>query len=238
MNEGIAAETITFDFEIQLGDETDAPIAFTVNLAKDTLDALRVDGPLPNWARLEYHQCPGCPLRAGEEYCPAAASLSDVIGHFERSMSYDEATVTVRTKERSVTTRTNAQSALRSVLGLVLATSGCPVLAKFKPMARFHLPFANRDETIYRAAAAYLLAQYRLKQLHLPHEFSLAGLQKFYGQVSRVNQCLANRIRGTSPGDANLNAITLLDVLAQELNYSLDDKLGELDYLFRAYISG
>ena len=37
-----------------------------------------------------------------------------------------------------------------------MALSGCPVLEQLKPMARFHLPFASVEETIYRAASMYL----------------------------------------------------------------------------------
>jgi hypothetical protein len=40
-----------------------------------------------------------------------------------------------------------------------VATSGCRYTAYFKPMARFHLPFANEEETAYRAISMYLLSQ-------------------------------------------------------------------------------
>jgi hypothetical protein len=45
-------------------------------------------------------------------------------------------------------------------MGLLIAGSSCPYTHFFKPMARFHLPFANKDETLWRAAATYLLARY------------------------------------------------------------------------------
>jgi hypothetical protein len=37
-----------------------------------------------------------------------------------------------------------------------------------KPMARFHLPLASEEETIYRATTMYLLAQYFLREVRSP----------------------------------------------------------------------
>ncbi len=48
---------------------------------------------------------------------------------------------------------------IASLLGLRMATSGCPVLAKLRPMAAFHIPFATDEETLYRAVATYFIAQ-------------------------------------------------------------------------------
>lgn len=52
------------------------------------------------------------------------------------------------------------QRGLSSLLGLILATRDCTYTRYFRPMARFHLPLASEEETIYRAASMYLLAQY------------------------------------------------------------------------------
>jgi hypothetical protein len=237
MSENTTVGAISFRFEIALDGHDGEPVTFTLRIDESTLNQAHDEGPQPDWARLEYYQCPGCPLDVEKHpQCPAALSLAELIEQFGPYMSYDKAEMTVETRERRVTAQISLQSALRSILGLYLATSGCPVLAKFKPMARFHLPFASRDETVFRAASAYMLAQYRLKQLNRPYEFGLDGLRGLYKDVSRINQCLANRIRGAAKGDAHLNAISLLDIFAQELTYSINDEVAELDYLFRAYI--
>src|SRR3972149_5733901 len=81
---------------------------------------------LPDWTRLEFHQCPHCPLRADRESrCPAAASLADVVHRFENLVSYDEVELEVTTAERRISQRAPAQRAISSLLGLLLATSGC-----------------------------------------------------------------------------------------------------------------
>ena len=64
-----------------------------------------------------------------------------------------------------------------------MATGGCPALAKLRPMARFHLPFATREETLFRSASAYLLGQYFLKERGEPHELGLEGLGALYEEI-------------------------------------------------------
>ena len=55
-------------------------------------------------------------------------------------------------------------SVVFSLIGIYMVTSGCPIMDKLRPMARFHLPFASTEETIYRAISTYLLGQYFLEQ--------------------------------------------------------------------------
>ncbi len=54
---------------------------------------------------------------------------------------------------------TTAQQAMSSVLGLIMATAGCPWTDRLRPMARFHLPFASEAETVYRSVCMFLLAR-------------------------------------------------------------------------------
>src|SRR5215510_10843729 len=135
---------------------------FTLNL--DPATALFSDPPpdnLPEWTRLDFHQCSGCPLAIGESpRCPAAVRLASVIDRFADLVSYDQIKVTVETEERSISAQTSAQQGLASLIGLVLAASGCPQTVVFRPMARFHLPFSSEVETTYRVASMYLMAQH------------------------------------------------------------------------------
>jgi hypothetical protein len=190
----------------------------------------------PDWARLDYHKCKDCPLDSElHSHCPAALALSAVVQRFQELLSYDSVEVTVVTPQRTVSGETTAQRAISSLMGLYLATSGCPILAKLKPMARFHLPLANREETLFRAASTYLLGQYLLKQKGLPADFDLTGLRELYSQIHTINIALAERLRVLTSGDANLNAIVLLDLFAQELPMSLDGKLGDFTQIFEPY---
>ena len=52
------------------------------------------------------------------------------------------------------------QMGVSSLLGVIMTTSGCPIMAQLKPMVRFHLPFASLEETIFRMVSMHLVAQY------------------------------------------------------------------------------
>ena len=72
-------------------------------------------------------------------------------------------------------------------VGLLIAGSQCPYTHFFKPMARFHLPFANKDETLWRAAATYLMARYFTDQGLKEEDMDLDGLVKIYNDVAQLN---------------------------------------------------
>ena len=74
-------------------------------------------------------------------------------------VSFDTVGVTVLQSERTVYVETTAQQAMSSVLGLIMATAGCPWTDRLRPMARFHLPFANEAETLYRSVSMFLLSR-------------------------------------------------------------------------------
>lgn len=191
---------------------------------------------LPDWTRLDFEQCGHCPLTVAEApYCPLAASLIGVIDISREVLSHDEVEVTVITAERSIRTRTTAQRGISAVMGLISATSGCPHTRFLKPMARFHLPFATEEETLYRAASMYLLAQY-FRRLHGGDaDLDLDGLAEFYRDLQAVNRAMMQRIRSASEKDAAANALVLLDLLAKAMPYSIEDSLEEVRYLFSAY---
>lgn len=91
---------------------------------------------------------------------PLAACLAAIVGHFEHLLSYDTIVLEVSMAEREIFQTTTAQCAIASYMGLVMAVSGCPNTIFLRPMARFHLPLASEDETIYRACSMYALAQF------------------------------------------------------------------------------
>ena len=92
-------------------------------------------------------------------------SLAGLIDLFHDSISYDKVDVSIETESRHYSKNTALHNALASLVGVLLATSGCPVLGKLKPMVRHHLPLASVQETIYRVLSMYLLAQYFMSSL-------------------------------------------------------------------------
>jgi hypothetical protein len=189
--------------------------------------------PLPDWTRLEHCQCPNCPLAsATTPRCPMALQFVKVIDTMGPLCSYDEVTVRVETPQRSVTKATTVQRAIGSLMGLLAAESACPHTAFLKPMARFHLPFASEEETIYRAASMHLLAQYFIGQQGGTPDWELTGLNASYKELQSVNGAMANRLRAITIGDGTVNALILLDLMAKAMHYSIDDALEDIKPLF------
>ncbi len=191
---------------------------------------------LPAWTRLDFYQCPNCPLTSRTHpNCPMAANLVKIVQSFDGVKSFDQMEVKVITRERRITQVTSAQKAISSMMGLVMAASGCPHTAFFKPMARFHLPLANEKETIFRAASMYMLAQYFLKNEGRPADFELIGLRKIYHGLQIINSYIAKRLREATRTDSSINAVILLDIYAQTLPMAIEKSLDEIRYMFEPF---
>ena len=193
----------------------------------------------PRWVALDYHQCPNCPLNPREvPHCPLARALQPLVEHFGERRSYLPVQLEVTTKARTVSAQTTVQEAVGALMGLLIATSGCPHTHFLKPMARFHLPLATPEETFYRVVSMYSLAQHFRGQHWLPLDFGFSDLFRRYAELERVNEAVAQRIRFACREDGTVNAIVLLDALAQYLPASLEESLAALEPLFHGYLEG
>jgi hypothetical protein len=189
----------------------------------------------PDWVALGYHRCDNCPLAASTcARCPAAVDLLDILQAFRSIDSTARAVVHVGTSERTYMRRCDVQTGLGSLIGLVMATSGCPILSRMQPMARTHLPFASIEETIFRTASSYLLQQYFVARRGGTPDFELDGLRDLYAQLTVVNVSFARRIRAAAERDAGLNAITQLFSLGTLVSLSLDENLDLVAPMFDA----
>ncbi len=227
----------TIDIQYRFGVSAETVHQIDIKLDPQTLDRIEIDSSAQSdWTKLENEQCTHCPLSAEEHpHCPVALGLTEMIQHFDGIISFDELDLEVITQERRVTQHTTAQRAISSLLGLIMATSGCPHTAFFKPMARFHLPLATEENTIYRAASMYLLAQFFLKKEGLTSDEGLHGLRKIYENLHVVNLHIAKRLKSATVTDSSVNAIVLLDSFTNTMPYVIEDHLDEIAYLFSAY---
>jgi hypothetical protein len=124
------------------------------------------------------------------------------------------------------------------MMGLIMASSGCPILIKLKPLVRNHLPFASNKETVYRSLGMYLLSQYFAAKQRQNPDWDLKNFTKLYEDINIVNKAFCSRLRETSIEDANLNALIKLDCFAQQINLTISaGNIEELEGLFRAYLS-
>ena len=117
--------------------------------------------------------------------------MANAVEPLQALVSFDTVAVTVVQAGRSVQVETTAQQALSSVLGLVMATSGCPWTDHLRPMARFHLPFASEAETVYRSISMFLLAR-EINDGGRAQGF--AGLQDLYRNLHVVNRDMSRRL--------------------------------------------
>ncbi len=210
-------------------------LRFELKLHPETLEYIPENNDQPTqMSRLSFHQCPNCPLNEKDHpYCPVARNLEHILRHFKDIISYERVTVLVETAERTYSSQTSVQHGLSSMMGIVMVSSGCPILSRLKPMVRFHLPFASLKETVFRSASTYLVGQYiRYKNGQKP-DWNMEGLIKIYRDIEEVNAHLANRVRSLVGRDAHINALIALDVFAKELPQTIQESLREFEYLFK-----
>jgi hypothetical protein len=202
-------------------------------------DAGAPQSGLPSWTELGFHQCGNCPLSTTDtRHCPMAVRLVPLVALFEKVRSYDDVSAQVESDERTVTKRTSVQKVLRSLMGLLSASSDCPHIEFLKPMAHYHLPFSSREETVYRVVSTYLLAQYFRRQQGKPADAGLEGLKAHYRELQQVNQGMAARLGAIrhEQGDSSVNALVLLDLFAHSLPDSIDADLEELMPAFQEFL--
>ena len=190
---------------------------------------VRSSEKLPKWTRLDQCQCSNCPLKTAEHtHCPAAVEILPVVEAFKNEDAYQKVDVRVVDDRRSYQKETALEEALRSLLGLKMATSGCPVLSELRPMAVHHLPFASSDEFIMRSVSHYLLQQYFEKRNHREPDWDLKGLVERNQRLQLVNQALWQRIHSVCQGDSSLKALLNFFSMASSVSFSLESQLRKL----------
>lgn len=226
--------TIQYTYTFKKGTEKTFPII--LDRATLALQVERRQNP-PVWALLNHKKCANCPVDEQKNlYCPVALNFVDIAEQFKDMVSHEEVTVKVTTEERVYSKETTIQLGLSPLIGIIMATSGCPVLDHLKPMVRFHLPFASLDETVFRMVVMHLMVQYYRNQDGKEAVWTLDGLSKVYAEVGVVNRDFANRLRDAAKKDANINALVNLDCFASMVPLVADDTLKAIKPYFSAYL--
>lgn len=215
--------SVTYTFALAGGDSR----LFRVSLES------RPDDPTvekPEWTRLGHCQCSNCPLKKDAvKYCPAAVDILPVVEEFQDEPAYQKVTVKVEDERRSYEKETTLEESLRSLLGLIMATSRCPILSELRPMAIHHMPFANSEEFIMRSVSLYLLQQYFVKRHEGQPDWDLQGLVSRNQRLQLVNQALWQRIHTVCKGDGNLKALLNFFSMASSVTFSLETQLRKLE---------
>jgi len=231
-----AKKDLVFHYTLEFEDGTTKVFELTLN--GQSLD-LQLPPPAspPEWTQLTYSQCDKCPLQ-DKPHCPIALNLSGFIPQFEDTKSFTTAKVTLKTNQRTYFKNTTVQTALSAMIGVIMVTSGCPVMDKLRPNAAFHLPFANIIETAYRSVAMYLTAQAIKKMKGGEPDWEMKGLMEIYQGISHVNKGMAQRVKMASTTDSGANAIVILNAFGDSVSIMVETQLEELEAYFRTLLDG
>jgi hypothetical protein len=185
-----------------------------VKIDPDTLALVReASEPPPSWTRLGFHQCPNCPLdEKSHPHCPVAVGLVDVISAFQDRRSFEEVHVIVEAPNRTYAKHTTLQTAVSSLLGLFMPTSGCPILNKLRPMVDMHLPFQTREEAVFRLVSTYLAIQHILDRHGQQADWEMKGLVSHLDALRTVNKTFCERLNAMSAKDVK-EALVILSTL-------------------------
>jgi hypothetical protein len=229
-------KTLSYTYRFTLADGATRELA--VRLDQETLEIVAEPrDDLPEWTRLGFQKCANCPLdEASHARCPAAVSLVDVIDLFRDRVSYETAQVSITGPTREYRTEAPLQKGISGLMGLIMASSGCPILSKLRPMVETHLPFMTPEEATYRILSMYLLAQFFAAREGREPDWRLERISEFFADVRKVNDRFAWRLRAVLKGDANLNALVILGALSTLTGLALeDDGLDRLQRIFNSY---
>jgi len=213
-------QAISYFFRLQSGVE----YRFDVDLERPA-----ASGDLPEWTLLKNDQCPHCPLAAAPgARCPAAADLVPVLKQFSALASIDDVEVRVVREQYEARKKTDTQTALSALMGLILATSACPILSRMRPLANTHQPFSTDTEMVYRLASMHLFECFLAGKTP-----DLRELSGFFAELDMLNAAFAVRIKRATERDASVNALVVLHARSMVASMSLEKKLGEIREWFK-----
>jgi hypothetical protein len=230
-------QVIEIDYEFKF--EDGKAKTFNVQLDEQKLCLLNAQN-IPekhDWALMENFQCENCPLDADEnQYCPLALVLHGLLVSFKSVLSCDRVDLKIITSRRTYFKNDSVQSALSSLMGIYMVTSGCPIFEKLKPMVRYHLPFAGPEETAYRLISMYLLAQFFRNKWKQEADWELADLPKIFEDIRKANHNVAAKFRPLVEKDAILNAVIKLNANVDFMSLCFNEAiLSQIEKDFIAY---
>jgi len=227
-------EENTFDiiYRFHFGKQDKRELKISIDPATIVMVPLRLNNHFA-WTKLEYKQCTCCQLtKEKHPYCPIAINIAGLVETFKDKISYEKCIVHCITPERTYHKKTSLMEGLSSLLGLIMATSNCPHMSIFKPMARFHLPFSTIEETIVRSTSMYLLRQYFVYKNKENPDLDLIKLNEKYETVKILNAGLLERLKGLHLKDSDRNAILMFHSISELLSTEIDTNLSSIKYLF------
>jgi len=220
---------IIYEFKIENGET----YTFEIDTVNPGHDGRNLMPDASSWTALRFKQCENCPLKTDQcNHCPVALDIENVASKFSHLLSWERADIWVHTDDRSYFKNCDLQNGLRSMLGLMMALSSCPILSQLRPLATQHLPFASFQESVSRIAGNYLIRQFLQEKKGNEPDWQLTKLKAFYRDLATVNFSILERIKSACEEDANLNAISIFFSMSSVVNMALEEQLEEMNDSF------
>jgi len=216
---------VKYNFEF----DDDKDLSYEIDVERSGMRNNVDKNSAPDWVLLAHCKCSNCPLSESDTpVCPAAFDIQDVIEDFQSKPASQKVNISVIASDRSYSKRTNVEEGLRSLMGLILATSKCPILSQLKPMAMHHMPFSSSNEFILRSVSVYLLQQYFEYREDRAPDWNLKGLISRNKQLQLVNQALWQRVHLDNDNDSNLKTLLSFFSMSSSVSVSLESQLQKL----------
>ena len=177
---------------------------------------------VPDWVKLEHHQCKLCPFKTNDtKFCPAVYELQDIINECRECVSFDRVELSRVSGGGKVTTETDMQKALFAVIAEKAISSACTVLNSRYWSLDYYTILTTPENLFYRSISSYLARQFLLSPDKCAPD--LEGHLNYLDEVIDVFGSLLERIRGLSVRDANNNALVRI-VMSTQLLINQRDK--------------
>jgi hypothetical protein len=183
----------------------------------------------PSWAKLDYYQCAICPLeQAKVQYCPAAYSLQEIISKCSDLISHNRVTFTKQTENGSVSTETDVQKALFTVIAAAAINSACPILNSRRWVLDLYSLITTPQNMFYLSLSSYLVKQFLLSTNHEDADMELKDHVAYIDEILLVWGKLLERVRDVSNKDGSNNALIRLVATASLMKSLRKDWIEEL----------
>ncbi|MCX5782754.1 MAG: hypothetical protein NT145_08700 [Elusimicrobia bacterium] len=177
----------------------------------------------PAWTKLKFHRCSNCTLSSS--FCPAACVISEPALAFSDSASCKPVLFTIHINGKSTDYKTTLEEGLSTLYQYFLWPSNCPIFGNMNFLLSNILPGKTVNEFASSAIKSYIRHNPTIDLSKIKANFF-----NLFLQARAANKYFLKRLSEFSNGDANRNALSLID------NYCLKiinlEKKGMLDKYF------
>jgi len=170
-----------------------------------------MDQNIPDWVRLDNHQCSACTLSARDcATCPVAEVIAQYAFELRDHSSYEKVDVEIYQKESGLMRVNNIplQTVVGEIVRLAVFQYSCPIGRKVKSAMVELSPFPENNDILNAFAIAFTgSGMGEGMVLNEDQVYYFQSLQELFG-----NLCM--RLEDVGKGDAQLNGVVMLHSLS------------------------